>query len=426
MKLTSRKRILVILFYFTLSFIHAQPKPGDIFRDYVWTTPEESPYKFLRVTGDGDYREPVNHEDVYPKEFFTDGWLKFPYVIDLNDAVRAEIQVEKLLSHDGTRGLSVKVNTSAWLEFPESPSIPEPQYDYLYHNFPVVNVPLEFIKEEGNRLRFKVDSVQRFGMPQNILYGIHLRIYYDENKLHPVAEMDDISNGDKLDESVDFKLKNISGKIEKVDYVGYYEDVNYEGDGNYLQWHYTFLRGEMQQQIGHSETAPFAVTWNTEWIPDQQKPFKAGAVLQGENGICYFINPVDDLSFDRDYTVELCKPFNQPKMWATREKEFEENFQLSGNPSVVAEFQLVFTSWSPGYLNGIYLNDWLVFIKEGCHYCPGFHRITMDIPFMLNQAVNTVQTGKTPLVNGKMVHGTEILYPGIMVLVKYPKTVLLE
>ncbi len=49
----------------------------------------------------------------------------------------------------------------------------------------------------------------------------------------------------------------ISGKIEKVDYVGYYEDVNYEGDGEYLQWHYTFIRGEMQHLIGHSEAAPF-------------------------------------------------------------------------------------------------------------------------------------------------------------------------
>ncbi len=85
MKLTSRKRVLVILFYFTLSFIHAQPKPGDVFRDYVWTTPEESPYRFLRVIGDGDYREPVNFEAVYPKEFFADGWLKFPYAIDLKD-----------------------------------------------------------------------------------------------------------------------------------------------------------------------------------------------------------------------------------------------------------------------------------------------------------------------------------------------------
>ncbi len=83
------------------------------------------------------------------------------------------------------------------VEFLESLSITGSEYDYLKsHNFPVVNVPLDIVSKRRETARFTVDSIQRFGMPQNILYGIHLRIYYGENKLHPVAEMDGISIGD--------------------------------------------------------------------------------------------------------------------------------------------------------------------------------------------------------------------------------------
>jgi hypothetical protein len=35
--------------------------------------------------------------------------------------------------------------------------------------------------------------------------------------------------------------------------------------------------------------------------------------------------------------------------------------------------------------------------------------------------MNGLKTGKTPFYHGKMQHGTEIQYPGFMVLVKYKK-----
>lgn len=412
----------LMILLLTTNTVMSQFLPGDVFRDYTWTTPEKSGFEFLRVIGDGDYREPVNFAPVYPKDCIENGWIKFPGELDLKDAVKAEIQVEKLLSHDGTRGLAVKVNDSEWLNFPEPEKLPEPPFDYLYFNFPVVQVPLAFLKNTGNLLRFKVDSIQRFNMPQHILYGIHLRIYYSPVKNHAIAEIAGVENGDKIGETVEIKLKNSRGPaIRKVRYLGFYEDVNYEGDGEYLRWHYTFLRGEMRHLIGVAENPPFQAAWQTSWIPDQKQPFKIAALIEDQAGINYFTEPVENLQFERDYAVELCKPYNQPKMWATREQVFEENFDFPGEQQNVSEFQLVWSTWSPGYMNGVYLNDWLVFIKEGCHYCPGFHRITIDSNYMLKKGKNSIKTGLTPLVNGKMVHGAEILYPGIMVLVKHPK-----
>lgn len=253
--MTKKSKFYLFILFHTTLVCFAQPKPGDIFRDYVWTTPEESGYAFLRVIGDGDYREPVNFAEVYPKECVEDGWVKFENDVDLNKAIRAELQVEFLLSHDETSGFAVKINDINWHYFTLPEAVPEPKINYLQHNYPVIPIPLEEIKGgTENRIRFRVDSVQRFGMPQHILYGFRLRVYYDASKEHASAKINGIENGQVLQQNQKLELTEIKGKIKEVNYVAYSRDVNLEGDGIYRQWHYTFYRGEYRNHIGSTLT----------------------------------------------------------------------------------------------------------------------------------------------------------------------------
>jgi len=415
------RNIIICAFSILTQFLaQAQPVPGDIFRDYVWVTPEESAYQFLRVIGDGDYREPVTFSKVYPKECVEDGWVKFEKNVDLKNAVRAELQVEFLLSHDETSGFAVKVNNNNWHYFSLPEAIPEPKANYMQHHYPVVEIPLKEIKEGiENRIRFRVDSIQRFGMPQHILYGFRLRVYYDKTKKHAYARIGGVENGQILAETQNLELTEIKGKIKQVNYVALLNDVNFEGDGIYRQWHYTFYRGEIRNHIGTSTEKPFQKTWNTEWLPDQKQGIEISAFITDENNVTYFLPPVKNLKLLRNYSVELCTPFEIPENWVTREHEFEEKIYISGNPEEAKAFQLVFTSWSPGYLNGIFINDWLVPTSDDCHYCYGVHRIEIERPYFLKQGINSIKTGLTPLQFGKMVHGAEIIFPGMMLLVKY-------
>jgi hypothetical protein len=80
---------------------------------------------------------------------------------------------------------------------------------------------------------------------------------------------------------------------------------------------------------------------------------------------------------------------------------------------------MVFKSWSPGYFNGIYINDFLVFINEGPKYNYFVHNIAVEDLHVFAPGKNILKTGKTPLYHGKMVHGVEIQWPGIMILIKY-------
>jgi hypothetical protein len=414
-------RILFVILLFTSLYTLAQPKPGDVFKEYTWTVPDptkpgQEPY--LRVCGDGYYEDQTRKgNSLFEAGYLEDGWIKLPDNLDLKDAIKVEVVVEKVLCHDGSTGLAVKFNDGTFVTFPEAAGIPQPQAEYLHHFFPVATLPLTNLKlgNNANKFRFTINKEQRWGMPQNIVYGMVLRIYYKPSRLTSKATISGITSGDALGEIVTL---NITGAqhVKKVDYLGFYEGVNVEGDGIFTQWHYSYFKGVIKNHLGSSTTGAF--TWNTEWIPDQEKGFKVSARVIDNDGLIQFTESVDKLYFNRPYKVELCKPYDIPRRWATREREFQSAFDLKGNPADVEKFRMVVTTWSPGYMNGIYLNNFLLMDRESCKYC--FHVIDKIIEHPeFFQKMNAIKTGYTPLVNGKMTHGTEIQYPGPTLIVKY-------
>jgi hypothetical protein len=45
--------------------------------------------------------------------------------------------------------------------------------------------------------------------------------------------------------------------------------------------------------------------------------------------------------------------------------------------------------------------------------------VTVSDLSVFKPGVNTLTTGKTPLIDGQMVHGMEVNWPGVMVLIQY-------
>jgi hypothetical protein len=407
------------LFLLVISNLQAQPKPGDLFREYTWSvTPAMNREPYVRVCGDGYYEDQTRKgNDLYAPGTVVDGWFTLSHTFDLAGATRAEVLIERMLCHDGSTGLAVKFNEGGWHRLPDADSIPKPQSEYLYHYYPLVSVPLNELNAGAgaNRFRFTLDPKQRWGMPQNMVYGMVVRVYYDTKKLHTEAEISTLKPGDVLGEAVTLNVR-AKGPMAKVEYVGLYEGVNFEGDGQYRQWHYNYHRGELANHIGTATDGP--LTWRTDWIPDQARPVQLSARITDPNGLIYMTKAVDNLSLKRPYRVELCKPYSIPRRWATREMEFTEGFDLTGKPANVESFQIVAVTWSPGYMNGVYLNDFLLMDRESCKYCYHIIRREYKNPEFLS-TMNGLKTGKTPLYRGKMQHGTEIQYPGFQVLVKY-------
>jgi hypothetical protein len=385
------------------------PRPGHVFREYLWTHATGDAGGALRVGGRLDYGG---------------GPIVLPHDLDLEHATRAEVIVEKLLCHEGTRGLSISVNGNAWMALPEAPGIPEPQWDYMHHTYPVVAVPLSQLQPGGgNQVRLRVSDEHAWNWPQNLIYGVHIRVYYDPaRKPHPTGRLVSPAPGAALGTAVALEAEagSPNGSIRQVDFLGHYKDVNLQGDGEYTQWQYHFHRAILTNHIGSATAAPWRVRWDTAWVPDQPQPFELAARVTDETGLTYFTEAVGGLTFQREgLAVELCKPCDVPKQWLTRRGEHEQKFRVTGDLSQAVAAQLVWVSWSPGHMEGLYLNDHMVLDREGPKYAYHIHRVPVPDVAMLMAGENVLRTGKTPLYDGKMVHGMELNWPGIMVLIQY-------
>ena len=287
-----------------------------------------------------------------------------------------------------------------------------------------MSIPLSFLKAgKGNRFRLRVDPEHPWKWPQNLIYGVHFRVYYDPaKKPHPTGRIRSLESAAKLGNAVRLEVEAGSplGDIAQVDYLGHYEDVNYEGDGLYTQWHYHFFHAMITNHIGTATEAPYTVIWDTSWVPDQKQPMAIAARIVDVSGMVYVTQAVTDLSLAREgRCVELCKPYDIPKKWVTRSGEREERFYVAGDASKAVAAQLVWSSWSPGYMRGVYINGEKVFDTEGPHYQYYFHRVTLDDVSAFKLGVNVLKTGQTPKIDGRMVHGMEVNWPGIMVLIQY-------
>jgi len=392
------------------SMLLAQPQPGDVFREYLWTNKGGDAGGALRVGGRFGYGG---------------GPVVLPHEFDMESATRAEIVFEKLLCHDGTRGLAVSVNSNAWIEVPETVGIPEPQWEYQHHTYPVAPLPFDHLRSDDEpQFRLRVSEEHTWNWPQHLIYGVHIRIYYDRgNKPHPKGRLLSPSPGAKLGCNVELAAaaNSSEGPIQRIDFLGSHEDVNWEGDGQYTQWHYHYVRAQFSGQLATATGSPWQAQWDTSWVPDQPKPFQVAARITDATGLTYFTEAVDGLTFDRGgFSVELCRPHDVPKEWVTRSGEKSQKFRILGNLEKAVAAQMAWVSWSPGYMHGISINGQEVFEREGPRYAYYAHRVWLPDLGVLRQGENMLTTALTPEYDGKMVHGMEVNWPGIMLLIQYP------
>ncbi len=391
--------LLTFVLTFFVSSLLAQPVPGDVFREYYWDD-----NGFLRVGGKLDYGG---------------YYITHTNDIDLVDAIKAEIIIEKLQSHEETTDLEIEINDKGWMPVPLSEHITKPQTDYLHHNYPIIPIPLSYLTQgKKNKFRMKVSPIQGFGWPQNLIYGVHFRIYYDASKkAHPTGSIISPTSNSKLGDlvQIEAEVTTNGSNIKSVQFIGNYEDVNYESDGIYRQWHYHYLKSVLTHHLGSASSAPYKINWNTSWIPDQLYPMEIAARIVDNTGMIYFTESASGLELNRTETsVVLVKPDEIPAAFVTRRPDRIEKFFIRSDTDRILESQMVWTSWSPGHAHGIFINDNKVLEKEGPLHNYYFHRVSLNDMSIFNEKVNVMTFGQT----GPGHHGMEIQWPGIMHLLK--------
>ncbi len=391
--------------------IAAEPQPGDVFREYKWIasapdgTPGEQGRDWISEVppNGGNGRVGGSLDNMGSNRPLPD--------MDLDGATKAEAFTEKVLIHDGTYGLAIAVNDNEFHTFPLADSIPEPQQLYQHHYFPEVELDVSELKASGNVFKMKVGGGTWW--PQNIVYGVTVRVYYDDSKEHATGRITSLVNGQTvgLDPEITINATGGTDGIDRVEYVGLYEDFNYKGDGVYRQWQYRWIQGALKNNLGTSTEAPYSVTWENEWVPEQPEPMKFAARIVDGSGMIYMTKAVEDLKLARSgLLVEMCKPYSIPQKWVTRYGAGSEKFKVEGELSEAKGARLMVCVWQYEYSPIVQINGQ----NLGTFTAPALVANVKDIdvtPFKAGENTLTVPSGGH--------HGCEINWPGIVPFIQY-------
>ena len=82
-------------------------------------------------------------------------------------------------------------------------------------------------------------------------------------------------------------------KVESVEYIGYYEDYDLDGDGKPAGWHYTIENGKWDGIIDKEYLPPYKAAWDNFWVPQQDGIIKIVAKINSKSGISYLTQPIE-------------------------------------------------------------------------------------------------------------------------------------
>lgn len=391
---------------------------GDIFREYKWSGPYVNAKTWLRVT------DPMA-EHGGAMEFLPNP-VNSKRIDDLEGAIKAEVYLEIWGGHPGTSDKKMRINGNEWITVPESTNIgPGAPESYMQFRYPVISIPLDQLIVGENTFEFSSGGQisHNFGWGQWGVYGVIFRVYYTPEKPHIVAT-DIVSSVKKTSqgESVQLDIKFSEGidEVKKVEYIGYYEDFDYNGDGIYKDWQYNTLYGDFKNNIGTSKKKPFSVEWDTSWIPDQDEPIYIRARITDKNNITYITPVFEKLTLVRpDTSVKMYKPYDVPENWTSRNyKEHNNKVDVGDDLSKVIDAKVVLVTWNGYQCTYLIMNGNIIAPVENVFMVGKLHDYRYDeVPVDTDNLIQGVNIIKT--YSETQEHGIEVMWPGIVLKVRY-------
>lgn len=404
-----RAKLAWFLLWIPLSGL-AQPRPGEIFRDYVYTN------RFGELDA-GNTRENLKHMRAGSlQERNLD-------IYDLGGATRAEINVEYWGGHIGTAGQRLRVNGSTWLDIPQPGNTPTPPQCY-YRTLlgsASVPVPLEWLKRGRNVFHFTAGSqiCHSFNWGFYWIYSFTVRVYYDPSALAKHALAAKITaprDGAVVGDRPKFQVQAAGpmAAISRVDLIGHYKDFNWEGDGLFKRWHYITERGQLRHHIGSATSPPFEIEWDTTWIPDQPGPVRVLALVTDANGLTS-VTPETSVTLARKgRSVKMYTASNVPEKFGVRKgAKMSCAIDIPNDVKAAKSARLVLSSWSAAHNGEISLNGTRLGGRFGVVHNYSFDSISFS-PSVLRKGVNTFG-----ISSNTDHHAAEVNWPGPVVFVEY-------
>ena len=385
------------------------PGPGDVYRAYTYAR------RFGEVDPEGTSDGAIG---MRPGA----GRPRRIIVKDLAGARHAEVSVQYWGGHIGTADQKFRVNGSDWFQIPQpagTPSEPQAYYRTIVGDNPV-KIPLSLIKDGANIFQFRAGPQIRYSFRWGLfwVYSFTTRIYYDSSKPHVGGRIVSPISGQTITENptIIAELNGESDQVRQVDFIALYDDYDWEGNGLYRQWHWQYKDGVIAKHIGTATEPPYSVTWDTTWIPDQDKPISIMARIVGADDMIHITPAVTDVTFARrGRSVKMYKAGKVPENFGVRigKKKFcfiDIRDSLAG----ATQAKLLLHTWSADHAEGIGLNDQILVDKVGLVHDYSFDEI--PVPLELVKRRN-----KFHIYSTTEHHAAEINWPGPAMLIEFKK-----
>lgn len=388
--------------------LHTAPRPGDVYREFTYT-------RRFGELDPGSRREGI--DDLRAN-------LMGPRLLQLGgleNVERAEVSVEYWGGHIGTSGQQFRANGGPWHAIAQARNTGGAKPPECFHRTILgradTEIPVSELRAGMNEFRFTAGPqlCNSYDWGFYWVYSFTVRLYYKADTPHPTGELL-LPPGGELGENPTLAaaVRPDGATITAVDFIGNYRDFNWEGDGLFRQWHYITERGAITHHIGTATRAPYAVRWDTTWIPDQDEPIEFAARITDSLGRIA-ITPAVRATFRRaGRSVRMYTSADVPPSFSVRVGRRKEcTFQIDGDVSKARAARLVLSTWSAAHDGEMGLNDAKLVDRIGLVHNYSFDAIPVP-PRLLRTGVNRYYvTSKTTE------HAPEINWPGPVLLVEY-------
>lgn len=403
MPIPSALRLLAALA--VAAMLSAEPAPGDLFREFTFT----------QRFGEVDPQAKRQGIERMLRNAMAERRLELP---SLAGVVRAEVSIEYWGGHIGTSDQKFQVNGGEWIAIPQptgTPTRPQCYYRTVLGRA-TVPVPLENLKAGGNIFRFTAGPQLCYSFNWGFywVYGFTVRLYYDpesplEARVVSPAEGAEIGDHPRLA----VEARHPSDPITRVEFIGQYEDFNWEGDGRFRQWHYITERGNLRRHIGTATAPPYAVTWDTTWVPDQDQPVRIAARVATAGGYIYMTPAVTVRLRRQGRSVKMYRASEVPEAFGVRVGRRKEcRIALDGPLENARTARLVLSTWSAAHGDEIGINGFKLAGPIGLVHNYSFD--ALPVPVRRLKRDNTVH-----IFSETTHHALEVNWPGPALLVEY-------
>jgi hypothetical protein len=353
-----------------------------------------------------------------------------PMNLDLAGATRAELSVEYWGGHIGTAGQRFRVNDHSWIDLPTpsgTPTEPQRYYRTLLGNNAAA-IPLNQLRDGENIFKFTAGRQVAFFNDWAFywIYDFTTRIYYDSTtKPHPVGEVIVPQPGATFSDLLRLEVRPSSpnGDIVRVEFIGEYDDFDWDGDGVWREWQYSTHHGVLRHHLGTVTSAPWRVKADLRWLPDQAQAIRVRARITDATGLTYLSPPVDNIVQRREHRgVRLIKCDVVPEKWHSRagKESPAGSFVLTEADMAGATFaRLVLSTWS-GDVEDTSVHELRLNGERLASRFGEFHNYDHDA---IEVPLDGLKVGRNELTlfSTFMGHMFEINWPGPVLLIEYKK-----